>query len=280
MVNSDLLYHYTSAHGLLGILGAGELWASHSGTLNDTGELAYAFALAREELTLLLDGIEHDFRVVSIVASQFLESVSAPSEGTFIASFSEHGDLLSQWRAYGTSAAGYALGFSKTFLGAIPGFRLVQCIYDESEQRNALRAALDGVLSAPSLPPLSFDHLARSKHPGRIVEQLQLALVTLAPVLKHPAFREEAEWRLVYELNPSTTPEAPVQYRAGRTGVLPYRPIPLQAGHRGYGLKRITIGPALELELERRTILGLLESRGIDGVEVGLSRIPYRSPRG
>src|SRR5262245_39760281 len=50
----DLLYHYTTQAGLLGIIESGALWASNVRYLNDRGEFGHAMGIA--EKLLPLDG--------------------------------------------------------------------------------------------------------------------------------------------------------------------------------------------------------------------------------
>src|SRR5712671_6860096 len=45
-----LLYHYTSADGLLGMLEGRQLWATNVRFMNDTSELGYGIGLVREVL--------------------------------------------------------------------------------------------------------------------------------------------------------------------------------------------------------------------------------------
>jgi hypothetical protein len=46
----DLLYHYTDAGGLMGILESQRLWASNAAYLNDPTELLHARSVYREWL--------------------------------------------------------------------------------------------------------------------------------------------------------------------------------------------------------------------------------------
>jgi hypothetical protein len=70
-------------------------------------------------------------------------------------------------------------------------------------------------------------------------------------VWKHPAFVEEAEWRLVSEQRL----ERAVQFRAGRTAIIPYVEIPLndmeetQISNMTAVLNQIYVGPCPEPEL-------------------------------
>jgi hypothetical protein len=67
-----------------------------------------------------------------------------------VCSFSEAGDVLSQWRAYGGGAGGFSIGFAGSFLRAIverEQFWLVPCVYDEGEQRALIEKLLEDVLN-------------------------------------------------------------------------------------------------------------------------------------
>lgn len=46
----DLLYHFTSSEGLVGILRSRSLWASHALSLNDASEVSYGIAMTRKYL--------------------------------------------------------------------------------------------------------------------------------------------------------------------------------------------------------------------------------------
>ena len=55
-----------------------------------------------------------------------------PNLTPFVASFSENGDQLSQWRAYCPKGNGFSIGFrysDLSYLLKTTGFRLVKCIY-------------------------------------------------------------------------------------------------------------------------------------------------------
>jgi hypothetical protein len=93
-----VLYHYTSMSALLSIVRSGRIWASHCRFLND-----------RSEITTMWDAVEKrlDERIAkepSTQAAAVLSEVTAAvkerkSSNEFVASFSENGDDLSQWRA-------------------------------------------------------------------------------------------------------------------------------------------------------------------------------------
>jgi hypothetical protein len=105
------LYHYTNAIGLKGIIETGRLWATHLGYLNDPSERRHGHTVLSDEIDRRLatqPGPLHDDMLKSI------RNVLAPrhigDHECFVTCFCEKSDLLSQWRAYGSSS-GYAIGF-------------------------------------------------------------------------------------------------------------------------------------------------------------------------
>jgi hypothetical protein len=125
----------------------------------------------------------------------------------FIACFSEHGDLLSQWRAYADDGRGVSAGFSFDDL-AVPtgltftnvfhrrplGCTIDRVVYEEKEQSESLRRVFRYI-----------DHLVRSdfaRHPymyDALIGTGRDCLSYLSRLLKHPGFSEEREWRILYD---------------------------------------------------------------------------------
>src|SRR5215211_7755183 len=119
---SAVVYHYTNAAGLLGIISTGQLWATDIEFLNDAEELTYARAAVLADLRARADeiappetGSEDGLR--ADVLRSIAEELEYPPQGEpsstyhiYATCFCEDGDLLSQWRAYGGDG-GYAIGF-------------------------------------------------------------------------------------------------------------------------------------------------------------------------
>ena len=98
----DVLYHYTSQRGLLGIIEKKKLWATHIRYLNDSKEFDYALELARKLLRKERDsGDEQRTRFAEKGLAQLNNSLDINTPFTvYVASFSRNHDQLSQWRAY------------------------------------------------------------------------------------------------------------------------------------------------------------------------------------
>lgn len=268
MAEDDLLYHYTSAQGLLGLLGApaapAKLWMTQIHYQNDAAEARHAYELTAYELRRLenrcpnLKRAAAGFYGVPAEGQQW----QAPSgfavtrECTF--SLSEDGDLLSQWRGYAASG-GYSVGYR---FGEIANFarheglRLSRCIYDEAEQRDLIANELIAIEDAfvrgeteGALPGVPDHDRARATASVRF----QRLGHRLAPTFKHPSFAEEREWRLIGMIGVND-PRA--RYRTKDNIIVPYGEIDIDPRSARYPLRpvEIIVGPGVDFELATQTI--------------------------
>ena len=146
-----VLYHYTSAEGLRGILSSRALWMTDIRYMNDLSELQYA----TDRLAARLDArLAKDLGAVG--RKEFIEScrrnigARGPGQSVFSVSFCEDGNLLSQWRAYRGQGGGYALGFDFVhFIRLLEKpYVLIKIIYDQAAQDQMLDNALEFFVSA------------------------------------------------------------------------------------------------------------------------------------
>jgi len=244
----SVLYHYTTSSGLLGILNTKSIWATHARFLNDAQELDYGLTLIREIL--------HSYPasdLVSAAATHLKESRPA----YFLTCFCAVDDLLSQWRAYArsTTGTGYSLGFDTSFL---PAKHLVEVEYDPATQVVAVRSAIDEHLA--QLGEFPEDYISFS---------LQAALLRLAIRLKHPTFREEREWRLVYRLEDENSgfdyTSWRAEFRASDRFIVPYIQVELPtidslSGKDPLHLKSIRVGPTSNPEEARYALKWMMWS--------------------
>lgn len=96
-------------------------------------------------------------------------------------------------------------------------------------------------------------------------------ITTLAPLFKHPGFREESEWRIV-----ATEPVGiPLRFRAGPSYLCPY--VEANILQEKSTLQRLIIGPNPNQNRARSSVEMLLSSEGFDAVEVTSSSLPYNN---
>lgn len=289
----EVAFHYTNAQGILGILRSRAIWATHIEYLNDTVEFTYARELATEVISQLPD--KAGAALHSRFRSCFLEGIRRRRSrdiNVFVTSFSARGDSLSQWRGYGANIGGYAIGFPLEKLDAITGGQLLHdhqlvnkqgifltpCWYDEREQRQLV---LDWFAEMPNI-------LRRNLRRGvdedlgvsdeRLSDFATSMLASIAPAFKHPSFADEAEWRLVVDLNSSgLVPTPEVLIRAGQATLVPYVSIPLADDTHPLQLSKIVIGPTPHPELTHRALSREIERLGCKVGTIVNSSSPFRS---
>lgn len=224
MTKHSVVYHYTTAAGLLGILDSRTLWASSFQALNDTSEIRYGVTRIQESLTRFT--LDHDLKAHGLLDElvKALEDDVLQRE-LFVLSASHNADSLGLWRNY--SDGGYAIGLATEFLGqvttspldgapaSIPNIRFSgmaqgwqDVLYDTTEQDALVHATFSHLLNGALREPT-----------GSIsINAARLSLAMLACRLKHPAFADEAEVRVTFDRLPTVS----TQYRSGSAGLVPY----------------------------------------------------------
>lgn len=220
----DIVFHYTTLSGLIGILGSDEilLWASHIRFMNDSEEFAYAVRLLGAMSKAdpgEREGWQRDYLRAGLRWIRTKKNVQV-----YACSFCRNGDLLSQWRGYGINN-GYSIGFSGNELRRRAeeyGDQFFPVEYGVEDGEPILRAIKLGV-----------EHGV-----GRNLWALAL--------IKDSGFREEQEWRWVCDIQEGRTEECErrssarhLNYRAGNLGIVPYLTfsVPKKA------LRKVTVGP-------------------------------------
>jgi hypothetical protein len=281
------LFHYTKADGLMGILGKRTVHATHYRYLNDRSEIGHGEDRFRDVIQDLLGASEaarHHDTLGHLAKAYEVQKLSSVVD-IFVASFTEEGNLLSQWRAYGANGGGYSLGFSKLAVdhdkletvGAAAG--LYKCDYDDGDIRRQMRSTVLDLLDAVE----EHAHLLAGASRVEIIMREALvyllhAAVAFIPALKHKSFREEREWRLVVFPLHNRAYDA-VQYRAcPRRGLVPFIEVPLVANSERLPVTEIFLGPTHEQEASRAALRGYLTKLGYENAEelVSESGIPFR----
>jgi hypothetical protein len=274
----ERLYHYTTQHGLLGIVEKREIWASHTQYLNDIREFRHALSLAEEELANMNRQGSYEKR-----ESELLDEMQKALDGVeninvCVCSFSENGDDLSQWRAYG-GTSGFSLGFSGAFLKTISAnlrFWLVPVVYVESQQRALVRTLLEDVL-AENVARLDEAGPSKSEDDGLahpLGGNLVPYLYRYAPILKHQSFSEEKEWRIISR--PLFSSHERFAYRPGASMLIPYFRIPLESDGHPMKIEEVVVGPTPYLETSALSVRGLLAGHDLQRTSVRNSDVPYR----
>lgn len=268
-----ILYHYTTQAGLLGILQGKCLWATDVKFFNDSKELVYLFDVAERRIQTALEEatVEEAERLESILTHTRFQAGVAGIAGPYVVSFSENRDQLSQWRGY-AGGDGYALGFEITPPGPIftpAEIALVQCRYGSGELAAQVDSALENVMAGK----------APEWTPGVTGEKaLGHWLSAIAPLYKHEAFKEEAEWRLVVR-EPFVDNRLSMQFRSGNSTVVPYYAVPFRVeDQQVLALREVVVGPTVDYKLAEAALTDLLKQTDLyDSVSrIRFSEAPFR----
>ena len=291
------LYHYTTLGGMRGILEERSYWYGHASSLNDSNEIQYGRRVISDVLN---DVMKRQSREdVREFQRQLLLQVQAFGEGMFhifLVCFCKSENLLSQWREYADRGGGYCLGFEfssatrftssleKLAEGKIPYLRKV--IYEEEDQRGLVTSYVDAVTTAAknSLDSRSASHCSDQSIYSLPVMATMMAmqavnlLLDMLLCLKHPAFKEEREWRLLRVTNEDHEPEN-IHFRESAAGLVPYRPTHVydmeERGQAVFPLRSISFGPMLDSVRTNAAIALLLHHIAADLHPIALPS-PYK----
>lgn len=269
------LFHYTNQKGLLGILNSKTLRTTKVHCLNDASEFVLALNLAKKILTEFEKADQFSIGKIEILRDE-IESIKRLN--IFISSFTEEQDQLSQWRAYGNSSGGFAIGFhGPTLYQEIKnlGFFLAKCEYDNKIQYDHVSDLLSEYLSKDFKSyglETSKDH-EKSKISFFSGTNFWKDLSSLAPILKDKGFYEEKEWRIITERAISAKE---VSYRIGSSYIIPYYEFKMENPNKL--ITSITIGPTPHRDISEDTLQMFLRKQGLkESIIIKHTGIPYRN---
>lgn len=277
--DQQLLFHYTTFAGFLGIVGGPSMWASCIHYLNDSQEFKHGLAIAKEVAERKLPDAKGARKQL---LERFITALEQYSQGfVYVASFTENGDLLSQWRGY-SGSGGLSLGFDFGTLREVAKrhvFQVTKCIYDDATKRRLASAIIDEALNlTPTVVDEDADRVEKAAY--RIV----LNYYQLAAAFKDSSFAEENEWRFISRYTPVHHPR--VKVRATPRMLIPYYDLPLDIGRtrqqgektlKDIGLSAIVVGPSAEQMLINKAISVATHGQGVWVSQQWFSRIPYRT---
>lgn len=290
----EILYHYTSQEGLLGILSTKRMWATNIFYLNDSAEYTYALNLIRDVLEeceptealdmVLIEELKERFKIVDNNLNG--TDTLVPIDQISILSFTTQKDDLAQWRGYCPQGNGFCLGFETAGLNIQmekSKMSIVRCMYGVDEQKEAIRVVLDDGMAqltealAAAGAPTNKVQIIR-----KVRDSIYVELQRLIPRMKDEAFRNENEWRFVYWGG------WPDGFKAGKSMPVPYKEVPLAGEATGHEWREkindplevlisVVIGPTPHRLLAKASVEMLLINTKGDMNIVKLSKIPYRT---
>jgi hypothetical protein len=271
-----MLYHYTTAQGLLSMVKSGHVWATESRYMNDPREFVHGARIMLRVIDRMAARKNPPDALLQL-RGQVAAHVKEKTQNVriFCASFCSAGDLLSQWRGYGDSGGGYALGFQPAFFfGRKPPERpplrtLLRVLYDRRQQEDLVEGWAAAVASGRAS--------ASDPHFWRFFSE---AIISF----KDPAYAEEGEWRLVQfgrAWSRRKKWQHPVQFRERKGQIIPYADLDLSQSVGPYAGKlpivEIVHGPTQDAERSGKALRLLVEQCGytVDQIKLRPSAVPF-----
>jgi len=297
-----MIYHYTDIGAFDAIIKYKKLRATNYAYMNDREEYYWMTELTDKYITEIQESEKNRH---SLMFADIMKELAARQNFTFpfTVSFSEDGDLLSQWRAYAQDATGVSLGYTrKPILEEIPieeAFTSM-IIGEQYVPRSFSRYYVYRVHYFPKEGEndfikkyilKSYEHF-KQKYPvaeeivpnGEYQTQIQMYAHSLwvgAIATKHKGFKEEKEIRIGW-LEPVNLGTGEydqefktnwLKHRTSAMGITPYIELDVESL---LDLKEITVGPKYKGSMY--DIKDFISMNGYNPAEIEIkkSTIPYR----
>jgi hypothetical protein len=219
-----LLYHYTNADALRGIIENKCIWATHVRYLNDESEFVSAWQRLRDKFHEMIRSSDYPHKEGAIEAFSSIHTtiLDRPNLTTYfvwcltddelIDGFA--GDRLSQWRGYSRGKQAFSLGFDYDLLRAsfsarqeLLRLKILPCGYDNAAQDFVLQKTAEThfqpiIKGIESFIQQKKSQSSVSESTKRLFLDPLLAMFMdfLEPgaFMKDHGFLEEYEWRCVF----------------------------------------------------------------------------------
>lgn len=285
LYESGDVYHYTSLTAFQNIIENQNLWFSDYAYLNDSSEVRHGVGMANEIFGGVLDGSHADERTL---LERILILPADKQPRICVACFSMDRDSLTQWKGYGSHAVGVAFGVTPLRfyfdLGKGVHVRYVPVIYDTEMKQRIL-----GSFASDWSEAHKRDREEGHGHHLKSYKMLSGVFYEIVSVLKDDAFRDEREFRFIYQESPFIEPgmfsPAAKLFRFNGTVLAPYttaadifrsQPNPKGAQFPRVTISEVIVGPHPKSGLVAASVREFLASRGYSNVAVHVSKIPFR----
>ncbi len=276
----DCLYHYTTGETLKKIIESHSLLVGSVYHMNDAKEYIYLRNPLFNEFTNRLKETREDSLLYKILHS--LTNILSADRvfQCYVFCMSSEGDLLSQWRAYGSNGHGYSIGFeingldekfdNVTTLDKV-GYRDEQSVLKSAETIvKDITRGINNLADSPTGNSISEQIIKH--HTENAIKSIE----SIIGFIKHDGFKDETESRLL--LNSQFVLEQLSDDKAAEilcsNGVFSPR-IRIHPKTGKLPIRRIYIGPLID-ETNSRGLKVFLKKNGYEDVEIISSRIPYK----
>lgn len=273
-----VLYHYTTADGMKGIIDTCAFRNSDVNFLNDPLELIYGKKVVMDVIYSYLRNT-NDQSIVKLL-SRLKDIVGVQNTyNTYITCFSEFDNLLSQWERYAANGYGYNIGIhfssdsdSRTRVwynleelfvqNYLPCLRKV--IYEIDEQYSVVKKYLDAIIEGSKRYIDENNDIDTSWDAITSIEAANI-LLEFMYTFKSPSYKEEHEWRLIYTIGKEWKSKIR-NYRVSNNLIKPYLNMYIYNYINDdyiFPLQSIKAGPMLEIESVKKSLDEYLKHNSI-----------------
>jgi hypothetical protein len=187
-----ILYHYTTAAGMRGIIKSGSMRATHVEFLNDYTEIRYAASIFRAHLDrgYATEPSEEACRLFRAIRMQI---GTMDTQNLFVLSFVGRADELPMWRLYADRGTGFSFAFPFHEAASWGGFPM-KCQYEPAALNLTCCVALSKIRE------IYLGDVASGSSPDteEYARMFLRNIAWFAPMFKPQIWADEDEWRLVF----------------------------------------------------------------------------------
>ncbi|MBO2953931.1 DUF2971 domain-containing protein [Burkholderia pseudomallei] len=279
------IYHYCDPQAFVSVMQTGKFWVSDARKTNDRRELAVFKELAFEYIKELAetDVAVQDFFSQLDFHFDEVEDIS----DYYVCCFSEAGDSVPQWVAYGERGTGFAIGLDVNDVRNTIGAPILDSSYRDlnfEEPRSRWLFGPTVYAESGKKTESLLRALAKLIRSGQNLgtKPARGFIDRLCAFYKDQSFASELEWRIIYNSSqnvlerlggqPELANEKPTTlWRQGRYGLTPYICTP----DLRKCIREIVIGPSNTDRATQTYVAQFLQSLNIK-CEVRQSKSPYR----
>ena len=308
----DIVYHYTSPNGILGILQRKALWFTDCQYLNDMGEFVYirepfknAYEKLNKECGKSMENLDAFIDSFFISPYENLAFNSSKKQGKFFRGFNSlryyvlcasiNPDTANMWNYYIKNGAykGYNLGIDRSFISKWfsnnknneIGFLEGKVIYDKQKQIDMIYNKLEELTNIfeERKKSINKDDENYDYFLDQLSDDYQSELYDYIHekklFFKNPAFSCEEEYRFILKVNNDffENDKLSLKFRAGASGIItPYIEWKFTLDEKEQLFKQISLAPMMEATLAEESFKRFLAVEVRRNIEIKKSSIKLR----
>lgn len=199
-----IIYHYCNLDTFYQIISNSTIRLSNISKSNDSEEIMYIFPYIKKYCNKIFteynELLDNEFKIMENAIDTFLDNIfNELSLNFYVICFTEEADLLSQWRGYANDACGVSIGFSTDCLypltcGISSNYNFSQVKYSLDELYNQIADYIEEKIRKNFTDDSQKNSIVLMNAIDAIISMLLYNSV----LYKNPNFKEEKEWRLIF----------------------------------------------------------------------------------